>query len=338
MNALFNDPHGVRHARICNIYGLGPEYNAKEAGEAPRNVMDWCARPEVTQYPLDTPERTVVSWCHANEDRTLPDDVRTRVLASVKKAADWWGVELPVAREETSPAKHTFKVATEAGEDVYVIHDARDALHFAELICKNAADYSYDTRRQVAQALLSAPADIKACYPPDTRSDLELAAGDQLASAADVKIACDIRAGYLEALEKPEMGADLRELGNLAKGAFVDRDFLVKTASMIDQLDRAMELTVYYADGTLLPAERSFCGIPYSHAKQAAEDMVPLNNGRITSVRAVLANRETVNDFFIKLAGEDVSKDTADVLVQKLQGMDEIQTDAFASLTRLCME
>lgn len=337
MNLLFNDPHGTRHAHICKIYGLDQNYNAKEAGDAPSDTMNWCALPEKGQYPTDTPERTVVSWCHANYDRTLQGDTKGRVLYGIKKAADWWGIELPKEKVEQPKAVYSFKVATENGDDTYTVRDSLSVAKYADLISKNASYYSYDTRRQVAQGLLDAPDNFKAGLTPDVLASLELAAGRMMASANDVKAACDIRASYAEASGHPDIGNDLRELGDMAKGDFVPVECLVKTASAIDLVDRSLGLTVYFKDGTLLPAEQSFAGIPYSHVKQAFDDTLPLNNGRTTTRSLVLSNRSAVETFFSKIAGEDLSKASNEDLCWRVANMDELETDAFDDITKLCM-
>lgn len=337
MNGLFNDPQGTRHVRICKIYGLDPNYNAKEAGDAPSDSMSWCAQPEKGKYPIDNPERTVVSWCHANYDRTLDGDTKTRVLYNIKKAADWWNVTLPEEKRDAPQVTYTFKVATEEGVDTYDVTDSLSLTRYAELICKNATDYSYDTRRQVAQALLDAPDALKTGLSPDTLTTLELAAGRMMVSANDVKAACDIRASYLEAAGHSDLGQDLRDIGALAEGEFVPREYLIKTASLMDLTDRAVGLTAYFADGTLVPAELSFAGIPYSHVKQATEDTLPLNNGRLTTKSAVLANREAVEHFFVKLAGESLKDAPNSRLFERLAEMDELETDAFADITNLCL-
>lgn len=337
MNTLFNDPHGTRHVHVCKIYGLDPNYNAKEAGDVPKDTMTWCAQPENSRYPMDTPERTVISWCHANQDRTLSGDARSRVLAGIKQAADWWGVDLPKEQKEEKPIQYTFKVATDSGEDVYKVTDSLAALKYADLVCKQAADFSYDTRRQVAQALLDGPPSIQTGFTPEIVGNLELAAGRMMVSATDIKAACDIRASYLEAAGHTDLGNDLRELGSLAEGDFVPMDSVVKTASMLDYTDRAAGLTAYFKDGTLLPAEQSFGGIPYSHVKQAADDLLPLTDGAMTTRKAVLANRDAVENFFIKLAGEDLSKASNDDLFKRIGIMDALETSAFANITNLCM-
>lgn len=338
MNSLFNDPRGERHGRIGKIYGLPPGFNAKEAGDRPRDVMKWCAQPEESRYPFNTPERTVVSWCHANEDHSLSGGTRARVLASLKEAADWWGVELPKQQVIEEQPAWSFKVAHAKGEDTYNVNSPADVRTYAEQIIKNASEYSYDTRRQVAAALLKAPAPLRTALDAAAMEGLECAAGSMMVTPLDVKAACDIRASYLEGMEQHGLGAAVRDLGSLPKGGFVEPDLLIKIAAEIDKVDRAAGLTAYYSSGELVPAEQSFGGIPYSRVKEACEDMVPLSNGATTSVRAILANRDQVDGFFLKMAGEDVSGLEPAALIRKVSEMDDIMTGAFTDLTKLVME
>lgn len=337
MNSLFNDPGGVKHPHLCKIYGLSPDYNAKEAGDAPSSAMKWCAQPEKGRYPTDTPERTVVSWCHASHDQSLKGNARAMVLDNIKEAADWWGVELPEKTKKVPSRVYTFKVATEEGEDTYEITGASDAEQYARLIVKRAADYSYDTRRQVAEGVLGAPDEMMSGVSPGSLADLEVAAGRAMVGATGMKAACDIRASYLEAAGLDDLGGELRRLGDMARGDFLSHAAVVKAASAIDLADRAAGLTAYFKDGTLLPAEHSMAGIPYSHVKKAADDALELNGGRITTKGTVLANRETVDGFFAKIAGEDTKGLDTQGLFARLTGMDELETDAFDDLTRLCM-
>ena len=313
-----------------------PNYNAKEAGDVPKDTMTWCAQPENSRYPMDTPERTVISWCHANQDRTLSGDARSRVLAGIKQAADWWGVDLPKEQKEEKPIQYTFKVATDSGEDVYKVTDSLAALKYADLVCKQAADFSYDTRRQVAQALLDGPPSIQTGFTPEIVGNLELAAGRMMVSATDIKAACDIRASYLEAAGHTDLGNDLRELGSLAEGDFVPMDSVVKPLPCLTTLTAPQDLLHISKTAHCFPLNRVL-GNSIPHVKQAADDLLPLTDGAMTTRKAVLANRDAVENFFIKLAGEDLSKASNDDLFKRIGLMDALETSAFANITNLCM-
>ena len=333
MNKLYNDPYGDRHKRIIKIYSLPENYNVKEAGERPNNVLKWCAQPEKTQYPIDTPERTVVSWCHANEDRELTGTTRNRVLSTIKEAADWWNVKLPEARtEEVGPA-YTFTVKHASGEDEYAVNNTTDLKKYAETIIKEASDYSYETRNQIANAILDAPAHLKNSLDTDTLDKLQLAAGEMMVSKYDIKAACDIRASYLDNMGRRELGTAVRQLGGLIKDdKHLTKDVVVKIATEIDRVDRSAGFTVYYGSGALAPVEHSFGGVPYTKVKEAADDMLILNDKVVTSKRAIAANRDQVDAFFMKIAGEDTTEMSTPAILDKLENMDTLLKDAFIDI------
>lgn len=334
MNSLFNDPYGDRHARISKIYALPENFNMKEAGDRPSNALRWCAQPEKTLYPTDSPERTVVSWCHANEDRDLHGGTRERVLGNIKEAAEWWGVELPRASVLIEEPTYSFTVKhANDEEDEHHIYTSRELLHFAEEITKNAADYNFDTRHQVAEAILRAPSVLRKDFSRELLEDMERMAGDAMVSKYDVKAACDIRAGMLEDNRRFDLARELRRMGDSFTDRMLDRDTVIKIAREMDTIDRAAELTTHYHTGRLLPAELSLEGAPFSQIKEAAEDMVVIDKTTVTSRRAIAAHRKQVDDFFLKLAGEDTTGISVPELIDKLEGMDDIMREAFIDLS-----
>ena len=161
MNKFFDDSDQLKWSRISNLYGLAPDFNTKEASDK-INISDM-AYPEKGLYPINTPNNTVMSYCYASEDMSIPSDTKDRVLASIKNAADFWGVTLPVKTVKPQPKKttYTIKVSSESGVDVHEVNNDTELKSIVTYLEKHASDFCYESRRQIAEAVLHAPAEFK---------------------------------------------------------------------------------------------------------------------------------------------------------------------------------
>lgn len=330
MNNPYNDSNALRHEEICLLYGLDPhDHNIKEAEEAPRSrLYGW---PEAERYPLDTPGRTRLSWAYANED--MEGSERDRVLGNIKKAADFWKVELPIRNEPTEEgARYVMKISGDGWEDVYKINSAAEIKSIVDHVRKNASDFSYGTRLQYANGVSTAPKELRKLLTDDDIDWTRRVKGEILTDGASIKKACDERASCLNQMGHPEIGDIFRNISNKVKETDVVNVQLVrKVASAMDLADRSVGLNVMYGSAVKLP-ELSIDGYTPEALKKAHDDMTVIREDKITSRNRIAMHRDKVDDFFQKIAGEDTSKLTMDGIVKRLQDMDKIERDAFEDI------
>ena len=331
MKNPYNDNHALRHEAICDLYGLDPHvHNIKEAEEAPRTKFyGW---PEAERYPLDTPERTVLSWAYANEDTT--GETRDKVLANIKKAADFWKVELPSRKEASADdAKHVITIKGEGWEDSYKISNATELKSIVDYIRKNASDFSYTTRVQYAEGISSAPAELKESLSTSDFDWIRRVKGEMLTDGKSVKKACDKRAFYLEELHEDDTAGIFRRLSaKIADDDVLKTDTVRKVAAAMDIIDRTYGLNVMYGQGIIDLPELDIKGMTPETVKQAYDNMVFLDDGTLTARSRILEHRDKVDDFFSKVSGEDTSSFSLDQIVDRITKMDSVERDAFKDI------
>lgn len=330
MNNPYNDSNALRHEEICLLYGLDPHvHNIKEAEDAPRaRLYGW---PEAELYPLDTPGRTKLSWAYANED--MDNSERERVLGNIKKAADFWKIELPVRSEPSeADAKYVLKISGEGWEDVYKLNSPAEVKSIVDHVRKNASDFSYGTRLQYATGVVNAPKELKKMLTDDDIDWARRVKGEILTDGAGVKKACDERASCLEQLGHPELGEVFRSISDKIKDAdVINSGFIRKVASAMDLADRSAGVNVLYGSVVNLP-ELSIEGYTPEALKKAHDDMTVLSETRMTSRNRIATHRDKVDDFFRKIAGEDTSGMTLSNVIDRLKRMDDIERDAFEDI------
>lgn len=338
MSDYYNDPAGVELARITKLYSLGPGSGAKEAAEdtAVPSLRDY-AWPDKSRYPVDSPGRTLLSWCYAKEATDLPTEDVDRVLGAIKAAADFWGVTLPVRAEDPhdeGPAV-AIKVASGGREDTYTVDTPDAMLQLVGQLRKSAGDQTYDARRQLAEQVLAAPGALRALLSPEDILSLQRTAGDALVTGSDVKAACADRAMSLEFNHHPALAALVREAGDTIKAdTIVGKEAVVRVSRLIDYATRAAGLK---AAADTVPVEDMLAGIPNTEVARFTSSVLALKNGSAVPKSAIVGNRQAVDEFFAKLAGEDVSKLAEPALFDRVAGMDLIEADAFANITGLAL-
>jgi len=329
MNNYFNDPQGIELARISKIYGLSSQVNAKVAADTSVPTYRNCAIPESTRYPIDSPERTMLSWCYVNEDRSLEPKTRERAVAAIKKAADYWAIELPKVPEKAPAETFQFKVASEKAVDTIVVRNAVDVRDLVDKIASSPMDYSYDTRRQIAEGILSTPQQYRELLTGDDYDFLDRTAGNVMVTPMDVKCACDIRAVCLEEQRKPELAKMLREAGNAFKDTVPTKQTVIKLANLLDYADRTGNLDSYMKNGTLIPAEHSLEGVPARDVERFLNNIVVLKTGSATVKEDLANNREKIIDFFKKIIGYDVSDRSDADIASMIENLSEVDARAF---------
>jgi len=331
MKNPYNDTHALRHEAICDLYGLDPHaHNIKEAEEAPRaRYYGW---PEAERYPVDTPERTVLSWAYANEDTT--GETREKVLANIKKAADFWNIDLPERKEDSSDeALHVIKISGDGWTDEYKISNATELKSIVNHVRKNASDFSYGTRVQYAEGISNAPVELKSSLNEDDLDWLRRVKGEILTSGKNVKKACDKRAFYLEEYGENETAEIFRKLSaKMSDEDVIKKDTVRKVASAMDVIDRTYGLNVMYGQGHIDLPELDIKGMTPETVKQAYDNMVVLSDGSMTGKSLILENRAKIDDFFSKVSGEDTSSFTLDQVAERVSKMDKIELDAFRDI------
>lgn len=338
MRDYYNDPYEIEFARISKVYGLGEDFNAKQASDPAPSFQDY-AYPEKLLYPIDTPERTTLSWCYAKESKELPVEVRSRVYDAIKQAADFWEIELPTRMEEVDEDALdpiVLKVASEGKEDTYTIDRPEGIRQVVDQITKNASDFTYDTRRQLAEQVLSAPTCMKVRLNVADIQRLQKIAGDMLVTGVDVKNACTVRARVLEHEGAHTFAEAVKEAGDVTKGdAILSKSALVKVARVIDYATRAAGLKEASDDPNLPLVEDMFRGVPAMELQRFNDSVIALKTGSAVFKSSITRNREAVNEFFSKLAGEDVSTLNDIDLFTRIENCDEIESDAFTNITGL---
>ena len=341
MRDYFNDPYEIELARISKVYGLREDFNAKQASDPVPSFQDY-AYPEKLLYPVDTPERTTLSWCYAKESRDLPVEARDRVFDNIKKAADFWEIKLPERIEEPEEdalTPITLKVASEGVEDSYTIDRPEGIRQVVDQITKNASDYTYDTRRQIAEQVLSAPSEMKARLTMADIHRLQKIAGDMLVTGNDVKNACVVRARVLESEGQHDFADAIKQAGEATKGdAILSKSALVSVARLIDYATRAAGLKEASDNPNLQPVEDLFKGVPATELQRFNDSVIALKTGSAVFKSSVIRNREAVNEFFSKIAGEDVSTLNEIDLFRRIERCDDIESDAFVNITGLALQ
>ena len=329
MNNPYNDSHALRHEEVCGLYGLDPHvHNIKEAEDAPRTrYYGW---PEAERYPLDTPERTKLSWAYANED--TEGAVREKVLANIKKAADFWKIELPERKTASdNQAKHIIVITGQDFEDEYRINNPAELKSIVDHVRKHASDFSYKSRLQFASGVSRAPRELQKLLSDEDIEWTRRVKGEILTDGASVKKACDRRAVYLEQAGYPDVGETFRGLANKIKDDdVVEVSLIRKIASAMDLADRTYGLSGMYGSGLDYP-ELSIDGFTPEHVKKAYDSMIETSIGT-TSAGKLANNRGKIDDFFLKIAGEDTTGLTIPQLAERLSKMDRVETDAFKDI------
>ena len=330
MNNPYNDSNALRHEEICSLYGLDPHvHNIKEAEDAPRaRLYGW---PEAERYPLDTPDRTRLSWAYASED--MDGGQRDYVLGNIKKAAEFWKIDLPERKDVSGDdAKLLLKVAGDGWADEYRINTAAEVKSIVDHVRKNASDFSYGTRLQYANGISGAPKELLKALSPDDVDWLRRVKGEILTDGACVKKACCERAACMEQMGHPELGEVFRGIaGKMANEDVVKAEVVRKVASAMDFADRSTGANVLYGSTISLP-EFSIEGYTPEALKQANDEMTVLSETKMTTRSRIIRNRDKVDDFFMKIAGEDTSKLTLDAVVKRMKDMDAVERDAFEDI------
>ena len=156
--------------------------------------------------------------------------------------------------------------------------------------------------------------------------------GEILTDGASVKRACDERAACMEQMGHPELGEVFRKVSEGVKDTdVVDVPFLRKVASAMDLADRTVGANVLYGSVIKMP-EFSIDGYTPEQIKKANEDMAVIDESTVTSRNRVAMHRDKVDDFFMKIAGEDTRALSLNDLVKRIQTMDAIEKDAFKDI------
>ena len=337
MNKFFNDTDQTKLAYIVNVYDLPEDVNQKEASDSEVISYTDLAYPEKGLYPVNTPLNVKLAFCYASEDTSIPADIRERVLNTIKTAADFWQVELP-KKKEVAPAEpsYTVKISHEDGsiEEQPIFNDS-EVKDIVEYMSKNASEFPYETRRQIAEELLHAPENLRKQL---TRNDIVLlqkTAGEQFVSPLDVKVACMIRSTYAKNEGHPEL-AEMLDRIPCPETQKITKPMVIKLASMFDRVDRSTGLNRLYGTELATP-EESFNGVAKIDVELFNNNVVALKNGSAVVKSDVVENRALVDEFFSKIAGEDVTKITDVELFDKIANLDGVEAAAFEDITELCL-
>ena len=334
MNKFFNDSDQITLARISNLYDVEGYVNSKEAADRPVSISD-LAYPEKGLYPINTPKNTVLSYCYANEDASIPADTRGRVMASIKNAADFWGVTLPARKQEVvAKEAYAIKVSSEEGESVQNIYNDSELKEVVKYVAKNASDLSYDSRRQIAEAVLNAPANLKKQLTRDDIISMQRTAGDMFVAPSDIKIACEIRAQYADMMGHPEVAKMLKDFGGMQPKKLT-KNLVLKVASILDFADRSTGMTVLYKNGKLAPPEHSLNGVAKADVELFIDKTIGMKNGSAFIKNDLVTNKDKVISFFKNYSGEDLSKVSDADIFTKIASLDEIGANAFKEITGL---
>lgn len=339
MNKFFNDADQLKWDTISNLYGLSDHFNIKAASDSTRIGITDMAYPEKGLYPINTPNNTVVSYCYANEDNTIPSDTKARVMASIKNAADFWNINLPVRKEEVEHTAETYTIKISSDDSVQeqVIANDTELKYVVDYIAKNASDFCYESRRQVAEAVLAAPASFKKQL---TRADivsLQKTAGDMFVTPSDVKIACEIRAQYADSLGHKDIANMLKDFGAMQRGKLT-KEMVIKTASILDFADRLTGMTYLYKDNKLALPEHSVNGAARADVELFIDKTIGMKNGSAFVKNDIITNKDKVVSFFKDFTGEDVSKSSDADIFTKIANLDEIGANAFVEITGLSLQ
>lgn len=338
MNKFFDDSDQLKWDRISNLYGVPQDFNVKEAADTKFISISDFAYPEKELYPINTPKNTIVSYCYANEDTNIPADTKQRVLASIKNAADFWGVKLPnrIAEKPVVTKKHVIKVATEKGTQQYTVNNDTELKGIVDYLEKNASDFSYASRRQIAMGVLNAPKEFQKQLTRNDLVNLQKTAGDMFVAPSDIKVACEIRAQYADAMGKQEFGKILRDFGKM-QPAKITKEMVIKTASMLDYVDRVTGMNEMYRDGKLAVPEYSIHGAAKADVELFIDKTIGMKNGSAFVKNDIITNKDKVLSFFKDFTGEDLSKESDANIFTKIASLDEVGANAFQEITGLCM-
>lgn len=333
MNKYFNDSEQIVLARITNLYDVSEYVNQKQASDVKPNISDM-AYPEKGLYPINTPANTVLSYCYAKEAEDIPADTKSRILVAIKNAADFWGVTLPARAMVMEPreVKYTIKLSSEDGESSHDIYNDTDLKAVVEYIAKNASDFCYESRKQLAEAVLAAPANLKKQLTRDDIVSLQKTAGDMFVAPSDVKVACEIRAQYADSFGFADISKMLKDFGQMQPSK-ITKQMVTKVASILDFADRLTGMTSLYKDNKLALPEHSVNGVAKADVELFMDKSIGIKNGSAFTKTDIINSKDKVISFFRDYSGEDISKDSdADIFV-KIASLDEIAANAFQEIT-----
>lgn len=334
MNVFFNDSNQTQLSHIVNLYGLGDEVNSKQASEPTAISFTDLAYPEKMLYPINTPFATKLAYCYASEDDTIPADTKNRVIATIKQAADFWGIDLPARKQEAAkPAPYEIKVAYEdAPEDLAPVRNATELKSICDYVSKKASELSYDARRQIAEGVLNAPKELRSLLSREDIARMQKTAGEMFISPENIRIALKIRAEYIE-------GSGLKAISDMIKtasdnvGATVyKKSDVISILQALHYADKYASLDRMYDSGHLPLPENSLSGVAKIDVEAFCDNVVALKTGSMITKSDIGIKRDAINKFFTNYEGVDTSSMSVNDLTTKIASMPVEDATAFEEI------
>jgi hypothetical protein len=339
MADVFNDANYSRlfnASKIVELPQFVKEAAAVEEQDFSNVPSDQFAYPSLRRYPHNSKSNTYLSRLYFDMDKTAYDKGRTALMQkSIDKAARFWGLEpqLQKTAAETEAGK-VYSIPLEVGGQVVHTVEIESQQHFKEAVeylYKNKTDFNYDLRRQFARGLYRAPKELVGKIQPEHIEYMEKAAGFGMNTRDNVGKVLLGRVCLLEG-RYPEYSEKLTKYA-MELPSKITPAVLHKTASIIDLADRAAELHRMYGQGLQTPEEALFAVTEKTAAEVAAE-MIPLQDGNVTSYTKLKLNKSAVDKFFQEYFGEIPYSDETGMrdVVASLPRND---AEAFTGITQL---
>jgi hypothetical protein len=292
-------------SRIENLYGLPAFVKAAELEEKPDSAMASNAYVDrEREYPVHNKSSCFISNARYWDRSIVDDNADPQIGQELLKAAGFWGILEHVKTYVLEPITYQVKKAQDAAMDdnnfavvqgntkLFPVIDGETAQMAAIKFAQSKDKLPLSWRRQGANNLLEklATYEVSDQVPEQVFDYLQRAAGRGISTASHLAQVMHKRANILAGTKRSKVATYLREAADKVGSQASSRGLCEKTASLLDQVDRATGLFKRYGDDLDTP-EIDCHAILLKQAHELLNGYVKLASG----------NYYTLED--IKLAG-----------------------------------
>ena len=310
MSSAFNDP---THATLLKIWNeMEVPGFVKEAESVNDQNFDVVAvahygDPANRLYPLNTKSNAWLSREHFGRDKAGLEKKAAEVIgARIEKMASFWGLDNSI-QVRAEPAHHTIhqiEIEDDIDKQMIKIDVTGHYKEAAERFCIDRRDYPFGMRRSFARQMLAAPADVQEPLEPETTEVLCKMAGYGSCTADSARDAIFMRMCMVRRKDPATFG-QLTKVAKQVQGmeGILDMKVLQKVAVLLDYVDRSNGFHVKYGNGINFPEDDLF-HFTEKKASAVRDEALVLSDGTIVNRFALLAEKDKVDEYFEKIAGD----------------------------------
>jgi hypothetical protein len=260
--------------------------------------------PGKRKYPLNNKSNTWVSREFFEKEKGLYDSSIADVIGGrIQKAAEFWKLEDATKVQAPDEEYHPIS-AKHAGREIFRTNVSHPQ-HYKEAVdylVENKSKMTYEMRRTFARDLYNTPESMQCALGKEASEYIEKAAGFGMATNASLMTGIMSRVAHLYR-NYPDLSNKLVKMAKELKGMEYTPATLNKVASMLDVVDRAVDLHRYYDHGHTTPEESVFT-ITQKMAQEFTEEAIKLQTGNVIGKTALLNKKSMVDEFFESYMGE----------------------------------